>query len=68
MNKKYILIVLALLVLAIILLAGRLVLKQNSQKTAVSAPKTQQKNDNSQQGGPDLPGQPAGNEAGGGNN
>ncbi len=64
MNKKYIVIFIALIVGAIALLGGNLILKQQNKPITTVQTTKQQTNDNSQQGGPDLPGQPAAPEGG----
>ncbi len=57
-KKNTILIVLiGALVIAIIFLGGRLFVTKQSQPTQAPVVKQQQQNDNSQQGGPDVPGQ-----------
>lgn len=68
MDKKYIVVFIVLLLGVIIFLGGRLIFTQQTQSAKVAPTKTQQTNDNSQQGGPDLPGQPAGKEGASGGN
>ncbi len=64
MDKKYIVIFIAVLLIAISLLGGRLLLKQQTQLVNTTPIIKQQTNDNSQQEGLDLPGQPVGKEGG----